>query len=192
MDISLDKLQGLVEGCLAGDPLRQKEFYFTFYPVMMKVCVRYAPNTEDAEQWVHDGFMKVYHNLGQFGFQGSFEGWVRKVTTRVCLDNLRSLNAKKNEVEKNTYFNIEDNTAANSLGVLNQVQERISADEVLNIMRKLPDKQRTVFNLYVFEEYNHKEIAQELNITENHSHWLLHQAKKQLKSIITTNSKIEL
>ncbi len=192
MDLSIDKLQSLIQGCIEGEPSMQKEFYYAYYSTLMKISVRYAPCPEDAEQWVHDGFMKVYNNLPQYGFQGSFEGWVKKVMTRVCLDNIRAANAKKNEVEKNTYFNIETNTAAHSLGVLNHASERMSSAEVLNIVRKLPDKQRAVFNLYVFEEYSHKEIAKELEITENHSHWLLHQAKKFLKSIITTNSKIEI
>lgn len=192
MDISADKLQSLIHGCIEGESSMQKEFYYTFYSVLMKISVRYAPCPEDAEQWVHDGFLKLYKHLPQYGFQGSFEGWVKKVMTRVCLDNIRAANAKKNEVEKNTYFNIETSTAAHSLGVLNHANERMSSAEVLNIVRKLPEKQRMVFNLYVFEEYSHKEIAKELDITENHSHWLLHQAKKFLKSIITSNSTIEI
>ncbi|HLU18294.1 MAG TPA: sigma-70 family RNA polymerase sigma factor [Edaphocola sp.] len=190
MDLSTEKLKTLIKGCIEGTPSMQKEFYYTFYPVMMRIGARYAPTTEDAEQWVHDGFIKVYNSLGQFAFQGSFEGWVKKVMTRVCLDNIRAANAKKNEIEQNTYFTLDTNPAANSIRVGNLVDDKFSAAEVLNILRKLPEKQRHVFNLYVFEEYSHKEIAQELDIKENHSHWLLHQAKKTLRSIINADAKI--
>lgn len=192
MDIDIDKLQALIEGCMADDTAMQRQFYDLYYPVMMRVSVRYAPSLEDAEQWVHDGLLKVFSNLDKFGFQGSFEGWVKKIITRVCLDNIRTNNAKKNEVEKNTFFNIDTDKAAVNLGVTNYIDDRIESEAIIEVLKRLPDRQRTVFNLYVFEEFNHKEIAKELEITETNSHWLLHQAKKHLKSVLTAPAKITI
>jgi RNA polymerase sigma-70 factor (ECF subfamily) len=189
MDLSIDKIQYLIDGCISGNPLVQREFYYAYYPVLMKVSVRYAASQEDAEQWVHDGFLKVFKALHQYKFQGSFEGWIKRIITRVCLDHIRAANAKKNEVAQQTLYNIEESNAAAGLSVDNMIHGKYSEAEVLSILRKLPDKQRAVFNLYVFEECNHKEIAAELTITENHSHWLLHQAKKNLKKIMTSPLK---
>ena len=192
MDLSIDKIQYLIDGCTNGNPLVQREFYYAYYPILMKVSVRYADSQEDAEQWVNDGFLKVFNALNQYKFQGSFEGWVKKVITRVCLDHIRAANAKKNEVEQQTLYNMDQSNAVASLCVDNMVNEKYSEAEVLSVMKKLPEKQRMVFNLFVFEEYNHKEIASELSITENHSHWLLHQAKKTLKLFMTSQPKVKI
>lgn len=192
MDLSIDKIQYLIDGCISGNPLVQREFYYVYYPILMKVSVRYASTQEDAEQWVHDGFLKIFKALDQYKYQGSFEGWIKKIVTRVCLDHIRAANAKKNEVEQQTLYNMDQSSAVANLCVDNRVHDKFSEAAVLSIMRNLPDKQRMVFNLYVFEEYNHKEIAAELNITENHSHWLLHQAKKTLKLFMTSQPKVKI
>lgn len=170
----------VIEGCIRGKAVMQKELYYAFYSVLMKIAIRYAPGREDAEQWVHDGFLKVFAHLGQFKNEGSFEGWIKRIMTRTCIDNLRSRNTLKFEVENNTvYSNYE--TPAHDPWVSNTVIRKFSSDEVLRLLHTLPEKQRVVFNLHVFEEYEHKEIASLLGITENHSYWLLFQARKKLK-----------
>lgn len=175
----------IIDGCIRGKTAMQKEFYYAFYSMLMKIAIRYAPSREDAEQWVHDGFLKVFAHLGQFKNEGSFEGWLKKVMTRTCIDNLRSRNALKFEVDNKTvYSNYE--IPAHDQPVSNAIIQKFSAEEVLRLLKILPDKQRTVFNLHVFEEYGHKEIAEILGITENHSYWLLYQARKKLKERLTT------
>ncbi|HTO15316.1 MAG TPA: sigma-70 family RNA polymerase sigma factor [Edaphocola sp.] len=190
MDLNIDTLRRLINGCIEGKASMQKEMYYTYYPILMKIGVRYANCKEDAEQWVHDGFLKIFENLNKFEYKGSFEGWIKKIMVRLCLDKIRAQNAQKNEVNKNTNIDFDEIQSFSKWTVHNQVLEKTSAEEVIHIMRGLPEKQRIVFNLYVFEEYNHKEISEYLSITENHSHWLLHQAKKNLKNIIKTDSTI--
>ncbi|RQO32172.1 hypothetical protein DBR32_00730 [Taibaiella sp. KBW10] len=184
MDIIDEKLQYLINGCTQGVALVQREFYYTYYSTLMKVSIRYAPTTEDAEQWVHDGFMKIYNNLGQYKSEGSFEGWIKKIMSRVCLDHLRASNAMKNEVDKNTVYSADEQLMKDT-PVENEIHQKLSAADILLLLKKLPEKQKIVFNLFVFEGYNHKEIAEVLTVTENHSYWLLHQARKALKSILT-------
>lgn len=149
----------------------------------MRICSRYAASREDAEQWAHDAFLKIFSSLGQFSGAGSFEGWIRKVTVRVCLDHIRARNTRKNETESHTVYNEYASGHAEPY-IDNAILPRISREEVFRILQLLPEKQRTVFNLIVFEAYSHKEIAGLLEITENHSYWLLHQARKQLKEIL--------
>lgn len=158
----------------------QKELYYTYYDTLMKVAVRYARAKEDAEQWVHDGFLKVFANLSQFRNQGSFEGWMRKIMTRTCIDQLRAARTLRFETEQHTvYSNYE--IPAHEGFTDNTVISKLSAEDMLHLLHVLPEKQKVVFNMHVFEEYNHKEIAAMLEITENHSYWLLHQARKNLK-----------
>lgn len=168
----------------------QKEFYYAYYSTLMKIAIRYAPGKEDAEQWVHDGFLKIYTNLSSFGFKGSFEGWIKKIMTRTCIDQLRTNNTLKFTVDNNIVYNNYEQYGSEG-SASNEAILKFSADEALSLLRTLPEKQKTVFNLHVFEEYNHKEISELLGITENHSYWLLHQARKQLRKEITSITEIK-
>lgn len=157
----------------------------------MRICVRYATTKEDAEQWVNDGFIKIFASLTQYQYLGSFEGWMKKIMVRFCIDQLRSQNAQKHGVENNTIYN-EHEFTDNSHYVDNNIIQKIGADDLTRIINTLPEKQKMVFNLHIFEDYSHKEIAPLLQITENHSYWLLHQARKQLKNILQHTKKQEL
>lgn len=156
----------------------------------MRIGIRYANNKQDAEQWVHDGFLKIFNSMAQYSSLGSFEGWVKKIMVRVCLDNIRKNNTLKNEVENNTVYN-EYQHADNAHYINNDIVTKMSAQELVSLLNSLPEKQKTVFNLHIFEDYSHKEIAVLLDITENNSYWLLHQARKRLKENISISSKKE-
>ncbi|MFA6057314.1 MAG: sigma-70 family RNA polymerase sigma factor [Taibaiella sp.] len=187
-NIEKDKLHTLIQGCMRGEAPMQREFYYFYFPVLMRLAVRYAPSREDAEQWVHDAFLKIFGSLDKYENLGSFEGWIKKITVRVCLDNLRKNSAQKNEIEMNTVYT--DYDLADQAGYINnEVVSKMSAEGLLALLNTLPEKQKTVFNLHVFEDYSHKEIAALLHITENNSYWLLHQARKNLKENISVSNK---
>lgn len=167
-----------------------QSFYYQFYPVLMRVCIRYARNREDAEQWVHDAFLRIFDQLEKYSFKGSFEGWLKKITARVCLDHIRKHTALK--------FNIENNLVLTDYedpdfyyAVDNKFMSKISTESVLSMLGQLSEKKRIVFNLYVFEEFSQKEIAQILNIRENYVYWLMHQARKDLQNILKSFYKKE-
>lgn len=171
----------------------QQTFYCTYYPLLMRIAIRYAIDSQEAEQWVHDGFLKVFRTLSQFEFKGSFDGWLKKLMVNVCLDNLRKQKTLKNSTNHHTLYSDFAFVESEEYGVENHILEKYSFDNILTLLGKLNEKQRLVFNLSVFEEYSHKEIAEQLNITENHSYWLLHQARKNLKHILLqTNPKKEV
>lgn len=173
---------------MRGEAPMQREFYYFYFPVLMRLAVRYAPSREDAEQWVHDAFLKIFGSLDKYENLGSFEGWIKKITVRVCLDNLRKNSAQKNEIEMNTVYT--DYDLADQAGYINnEVVSKMSAEGLLALLNTLPEKQKTVFNLHVFEDYSHKEIAALLHITENNCYWLLHQARKNLKENISISNK---
>jgi RNA polymerase sigma-70 factor (ECF subfamily) len=170
----------VIDGCIRGDLLVQKSFYYQYYATLMRICIRYAPTKEDAEQWVHDGFVKIFASLSSFGHQGSFEGWLKKIMVRLCIDKIRTLNTRKSEIDNTTVY--DSDSVADVQYVHNDFVVKTDADDLLRIINLLPDKPKMVFNLIVFEDYTHKEVAALLQITENHSYLLLHQARQQLKT----------
>lgn len=149
----------------------------------MRICIRYAPSQEDAEQWVHDGFLKIFTALPGYQHRGSFEGWMKRIMVRMCIDQLRNRLTKKHEVEMNTSYGYDDMTNLPHLAADTHLQ-RADAQDVLMLLNHLPEKQKIVFNLAIFEEYSHKEIADLIGITENYSYLLLFQARKKLKEIV--------
>jgi RNA polymerase sigma-70 factor, ECF subfamily len=166
----------------------QRQFYNTYYPILMRICTRYAKNRMDAEQWVHDGFIKIFQSLPQFQHFGSFEGWLKRIMIRTCIDNIRAQSTLKHETQNNTIY-LDDNLPQDLDYINNEALEKASANDIIMMLNTLPEKQKIVFNLYVFEDYSHKEIASLLHISDNNSYWLLHQARKQLKEKFISKQK---
>ena len=163
----------LIEGCKQHNPKAQKALYDTYARKMMSVCLRYASNRETAEDLLQEGFIKVFSAIGSFEGSGSFEGWMRRIFVNTALEYLRKNDILKESVEI-------DNTE-----VLQEVDysaiERISADELMELIAELPPGFRTVFNMFVIEGYSHKEIGDALGITESTSRSQLTRAKRLLQ-----------
>lgn len=167
----------------------QKLFYYEYYALLMRIGIRYAPSREDAEQWVHDGFLKIFASLSTYRHLGSFEGWIKKIMVRLCIDQLRAHNTGQSAIVQHTVY--EDQGWEDAGYVDNDFISRTSADELVRMIGFLPDRQKLVFNLIVFEDYSHKEVAGLLHITENHAYLLLHQARKQLKNMIQKPTELQ-
>jgi RNA polymerase sigma factor (sigma-70 family) len=167
----------------------QEQLYKLYYSPFLKVCARYAKDMEDAEQLLNDGFLKIFDKIGSsFKEQGSFEGWMRRVMVNTCLDFLRSKYAKDTMVMHVNSVPAEDtNIAVNSSAL-----ENIEFKELVVIIQSLPAITRTVFNLYVFEGYNHGQIGVQLKISEGTSHWHLHQARSLLQKKIKNNDPLNV
>lgn len=128
---------------------------------MFVVCLRYSKNREEAEEVLQEGFLKVFQHLGQFRDEGSFEGWVRKIMVNCALQRLRS-NARLAPVLNIDSYNEQFAMPSNA-------ESKLSSKELLQLVMTLPPAYRMVFNLYVFEGYKHKEIADLLGISEGTS-----------------------
>ena len=167
----------LIKGCRRGDRLAQKMLYERFAPKMFGVCKRYVRSREDAEDVLVEGFFKVYDNIDKFRGQGSFEGWIRRIVVNQALMSLRKKHNFQLTVEVS---NIEVQTGIN-------VEDELAAEDIMNLLNKLPVGYRTVFNLYVVEGYKHREIAEIMGISINTSKSQLILAKKRLRSLIKKN-----
>ncbi|MGZ5255808.1 MAG: RNA polymerase sigma factor [Flavitalea sp.] len=167
----------LIAGCIAGDRKMQEELYNRFASKMYAVCLRYANNSDDAQDLLQEGFIKVYKNLHRFRAEGSFEGWVRRVFINSSIEHYRKKQAKLTTVSDK-----EENTIENSdISALDSLAER----DIINLIQDLSPGYRTVFNLYVVEGYSHKEIGELLGISEGTSKSQLARAKSILQKKVT-------
>jgi RNA polymerase sigma-70 factor (ECF subfamily) len=170
----------ILKGCLKNDRASQKILYETFYSKMLGVCVRYSKNIDEAKDILHEGFLKVFISLKSFNHKGSFEGWVRRIIVNTAIDHLRK--------NKQNYL-IVSTVHANELASMVTVDEineddllvHINQEEILKAVQELTPAYRTIFNLYIIEEYTHKEIAELLEISEGTSKSNLSKAKFNLK-----------
>ncbi len=172
----------LIKKCLEGSQMAQKALFDKFSRKMMAVCTRYAASRDLAEDWLQDGFIKVFSNLEKFKSEGSFEGWVRRTMVNTCLDHIRKMKADFADVDisEAEYLSVD---AEKSLG-------KLRAEEMMKLIEGLPSGYRTVFNLYVIEGYSHKEIAEELGVTESTSKTQFKKARTQLMELIVDRENI--
>ena len=164
----------LIAGCKEGKPWAQKEIFERYSGVMLSVCVRYVTERETARDILQDGFIKLYTKIDTFSGSGSFSGWIRRIFVTTSLEYLRQNDALKLRASIEEYGNsIPDNDAT--------VLDKISADDLMECISKLPDGYRTVFNLYAIEGYSHPEIAEMLGINESTSRSQFMRARKILQ-----------
>jgi len=179
-DIKKDKLKSIIEGCLRKDNRSQYELYKLFYSNMTIVCLRYAKDREEANDFVQEGFIKLFNNLARYEFKGSFEGWMRRIFVNNAIDNIRR--KKKNhlllgEDEKLDAFSEKQKDVLDG-------QAELDPKLVMEAIQKLTPAYKAVFSLYVIEEYSHKEIAEMLGISVGTSKSNLAKAKQNLRKIL--------
>lgn len=163
----------LVEKCIEGDPKAQRLLFDKFAPKMLGVCLRYAKNTEQAEDVLQEGFIKVFTKLKNYQGKGSFEGWIRRIMVNTSLDQIRK------EVK------FQDNVAMDDvdykLELDTYILESLQAKDLLILINEMPEGYKVVFNMFAIEGYSHKEIAEELNISVNTSKSQYSRARSYLK-----------
>lgn len=169
----------IIKGCLKNDRASQKALYEHFYSKMLGVCLRYCKSSDEAKDVLHEAFLKVFTNLKNFNSSGSFEGWIRRIMVNTAIDQLRK-NKKDFLIVSTVYANEKGTGMAEELSD-NDLAMNIGKEDILKAVQELTPAYRTVFNLYVVEEYTHKEIAELLDISEGTSKSNLSKAKFNLK-----------
>lgn len=170
----------IIKGCLRNDRASQKALYEGFYSKMLGVCLRYSKSSDEAKDILHEGFLKVFNSLRKFNATGSFEGWVRRIIVNTAIDHLRK-NKQNYLIVSTVYANEKASNMAVEEINENELLSHINQEEILKAVQQLTPAYRTVFNLYVVEEYTHKEIAELLDISEGTSKSNLSKAKFNLK-----------
>lgn len=174
--------QILITQCIKNDRQAHNKLYQSFAPQMMLACRRYAKSGCDAEDIMQEGFIKVFRYLKDFQFNGSFEGWIRRIMITTALNFYKKKRIYQNEAEL-TYL---------PEGVVNE-QEAISnlaQAEIMTLVNNLPNGYRKVFSLNTIEGYSHKEISQLLHISINTSKSQLNRARMSLQKRLIGKDKI--
>ncbi len=172
----------ILKKCLKGKRAAQNELYKTCYSFLMRICTRYENNEEDARALLNAGYLKILDNLKNYNFDLPFENWAAKIMVHLAIDEYR----KKKTFNK--YFvESEKNIAefSNNMFEWNEADKVFEIEEVENIVNQLPESSKNVFNLYVFDGFKHKEIAEMLSISENTSKWHLNNARKFIQTKLT-------
>ncbi|MCK9255058.1 MAG: sigma-70 family RNA polymerase sigma factor [Bacteroidales bacterium] len=182
MDLSnAEEVKKIVDGCIRGNVKYQQILYKATYGKMLGLCLRYAENKEEAKDFLHDGFIKVFEKIKFFKHSGSIEGWIRRIIVNNTIDTIRRKNrmAFTNDSE-NDLMKLSADTNDN-IDDINTMQA--NAEIIIGLIQELSPAYKTVFNLYVIEEYTHKEIAEMLNISIGTSKSNLAKAKARLKNM---------
>lgn len=147
----------LIKGCLNGDRKAQEELYFLYSRKMMGLCLRYVGNKETARDLLQDGFVKVFTSLDMYSGTGSFEAWMRKIFVNVTMEHLRKKDFLYDTVDLDNIMTSTDDDS---------IVSKLSAEMIMDLIQQLSDGYRSIFNLYAVEGYSHKEIGEQLNISE--------------------------
>jgi len=169
-------LEDLLEGCKAGNRKSQEMLYKACSGKMLGVCMRYAKDHFEAEDMMQTGFIKIFKKINDFRGDGSFEGWMRRIMVHTSIEfyrkNLRSLNVvdidESHEQTASTAFDMSS----------------INVKDLMRLIQNLSNGYRLVFNMYAIEGYSHKEIAEQLGITEGASKSQLSRARAILREQI--------
>lgn len=184
----MTNIEEIRKGCVAGKHKAQEALYRLFSAKLYAICIRYAGNTEDAQDVLQEGFIKIYQKVQQYNGAGSFEGWMKRIMINTALERYRS------KYHLHT-VHTEDNGKVDG-HIENNIIENISANELMSFIQALTPQYRLVFNMYAIEGYSHKEIAEALSISEGTSKSNLSRARSilqhRIKNHFSTNRKIIL
>jgi len=174
----------IIKGCKKNNIACQRLLFDAYAGRLMTVCLRYACDTPEAEDMLQETFIRIFDVIDQYRFEGSFEGWLKRIAVSVAL---RILQKKKIKFSSADFISDENISAAEP-----KVLSTLSVEELLKLINGLPDGYRIIFNLYVMEGYNHDEIAEMLNIETVTSRTQLVKARKMLQKQILSNQKIAI
>jgi RNA polymerase sigma-70 factor (ECF subfamily) len=170
----------LVEGCIANDRKAQKLLYQQFYGFAMAIAMRYSRDEADAADIMSHAFVKVFKSIRSYDpAKGSLHAWIKRIVVNEGLDHIKGRERFSENVEIETVAEPEIN---------NNALAQMGAEEIMNLIKKLPPATHAVFVMYAVEGFNHREIGERLGISEGTSKWHLSEARKTLqKQILQLN-----
>lgn len=178
----------IIKGCLKNERASQKALFEHYYGKVAGVCTRYSNTPDEAKAMLHEGFLKVFSSIKNYNNKGSFEKWMRNIIVNNTITHLH--NNKHNYLIVSTVRASEKEPVAAEKMSDDELLAHINDDVILKAMQALAPAYRTVFNLFMIEEYNHKEIAELLDISEDTSKSNLQKAKFNLRKNLMQQIKV--
>ncbi len=174
-------IEELIPQCIRQNRRAQQELFDRFRAMLFAVCRRYIADESTAEDVFIQGFYRIFTHLQDFRGEGSFEGWIRRIMVNECLMYLRK--------EHNLHLTVALTEHEIADGTEDEVEYPYTYSELMAVIDALPTGYRTVFNLYVLEDYKHREIAEILGISINTSKSQLILARKKIQELILNYKK---
>ena len=177
MNLSKKQAEKLVKGCINNERTAQEALYKFYHADMLRVCRNYLPDRELAKEAFNLGFLKVFQSIKSFDTQkGELGGWIRRIMIYTSIDSCRAQlkfnHTPISDTDEDLFF------------IQPGILEKLFFEDILLQLKTLPLATQTVFNLSVLDGFTHKEISEQLNISEGTSRWHLSEAKKQLRILL--------
>jgi len=170
-------LQQLIKDCVKQNRKAQEELYQTYKKTLFVISLKYCPNEAEAEDNLHDSFIEIFTNIKSFKGNGSFEGWIKRITINKAITRYK---------QSYTLTAIRDDYPQDD--AINENEIDFPLDTILSFVQELPNQYRLVFSLFELDDFSHQEIANMLSISESTSKSNLHRAKQILKEKIKSKS----
>ena len=166
------KIAHIITGCQHADPQSQRDLFDLFNKKLYGVAVNYLHNKEDAKEALQESWIQIFNSISSYNDQGLFEGWLKTIVIRVCWKAIR---VNKGVLSIDNFHDVtrEDH--------VRQVYDKMTCDELLSLINFIPPTARTVFTMFVVDQYSHQEISEALSIEVSTSRAHLSRARKLLK-----------
>ncbi len=173
-------LEEIIQGCLNGKRSAQEALYKLYGGKLYGVCMRYTRNQMEAEDVLQDGFVKVFKNIRSFRDLGenSLFNWMKRIIVNTAINYLRDQKKHRYQADIETMDEIPDESDGDNF--FDELRTLVSQDEILNLIRNLPEGYRIVFNLFAMEGFSHQEIADMLGVSVNTSKTQLFKARQHI------------
>ncbi|MFC2100295.1 RNA polymerase sigma factor [Bacteroidota bacterium] len=186
------QMEEIVKSCISGKRTAQNQLYQLFSKKMFGLCYRYCKNETEAEDMLQEGFIKIFENLKHLRDISSIDSWMKRIMINTLINNYNRTNRQVFTIEsvddfaainnKHPYFELEEE---------NNLYSQLKTEDLIQIIRNMPLGYSLVLNMFVFEEYSHKEIARQLKITESTSKTQLFKARKYLRKKILSHLNMD-
>lgn len=164
------------------DRKAEYQLYKESYSYLMSICMRYSRDKDTASEILNMGYLKILKNLQNYKPEVPFKAWIRRIMVNTLIDEYRK---NKREREKVTY--VEQYYDKSDFSDVNEALSKINCAQIMEMIARLPEATKKVFNLFVIDGYSHKEIGEMLEISEGTSKWHLNSARQKLKEFIESS-----
>lgn len=174
----MSEIDELIAACKANESWAQERIFKIFGPKMLGICRRYLVSIDDAKDAMQDGFVKIFTNLHKYEGRSSFNTWITRIMMNTAIDSVKKLN-KVQFVSDDQYFNDYNNGEEDYIEA-----PQLNQGQLLELIDKMPNGYKMVFNMYAIDGLGHKEIGAILGISEGTSKSQLNRARTYLKTEI--------
>lgn len=167
-----NNLDIIINGCRQNSLQHQRQLYELCYPEMIKICRRYAKDNDEAGTIFNNAMLKVFKNIQRYTDEGKLTAWIKTIVVHSSIDFCKT---------KTRFNNTQFYKADNEISISPEVFDKVSGKEIQQLISQLPTATATVFNMFIYDGFTHRQIAAQLNISEGTSKWHVSEAKKNLK-----------